>query len=112
MEYANFLIDSCSKSKIEKLDRIQKRSVKIIDRGQHKNVGYDDLLILYGLEDLGARRKKHHLSVMYRHSKNPYNLDSVRPEIKLRNNNKLKFKLKTTQLTNHHPSYLHHVQIF
>ena len=70
VEYADFLIDSCFKSKIVKLERIQQRAVQIIDRYQHKNVGYDDLKLLYGLDDLGMRRKKHHLTVMYRHSKN------------------------------------------
>ena len=99
MEYADFLIDSCTKSKTEKLDRIQKRAVKIIDRGQHKDLGHDDLVTLYGLGDLGERRRKHHLSVMYRHSRNHNNLVTIRPDVELRSNNKLKFKLKTTQLT-------------
>ena len=32
MEYADFLVDSCSKLKTDKLDQIQKRGVEIIDR--------------------------------------------------------------------------------
>ena len=46
MEYADFLIDSCPKSKIEKLDRIHKRAVKSIDRYVHKDMRYDELLTL------------------------------------------------------------------
>ena len=46
-----------------------------------------------------AMNIKHHLALMYRHSKNPENLDNTRPEVTLRNNNKVKFKIKTTKLT-------------
>ena len=45
--------------------------------------------MLYGLEDLGVRRKKHHIAFMYRHSKTLSNLDVKRPEVILPNNNKL-----------------------
>ena len=47
MEYADFLVDSCTKAKTEKLERIQKRAVKVI--------------VLYGLDAL-ERRKASSLS--------------------------------------------------
>ena len=99
LEYAGFLVDSCTKCSIEKLDRIQKRSVKIIDGYRHREMQYRDLLLLYGLDELGIRRKRHHLAVMFRHSKSNLHLDEDRPEVTLRNRNKLKFKIRTTQLT-------------
>ena len=99
LEYADFLIDSCTQLKIDKLDHIQKRSVRIIDGYKHRGMKYEDLLLLYGLEHLGLRRKQHHLAVMYRHSKSKSHLDDVRPEMILRNKNKVRFKTKTTQLT-------------
>ena len=99
LEYADFLIDSCTQLRIEKLDGIQKRSVKIIDGYKHRGMKYENLLALYGLEHLGLRRKRHHLAVMYRHSKVKEHIDDVRPEMTLRNNRKVKFKIKTTQLT-------------
>ena len=99
VEYADFLVDSCQKSKIGKLDRIQRRSVRIIDGCKHKGVRNEELQMVYGLEDLEVRRKKHHLALMYRHSKTPGNLHVARPEVFLRNNNKIKFKIKTTKLT-------------
>ena len=99
LEYADFLVDSCQKSKISKLDRIQKRSVRIIDGCKHKGMRYEELQMIYGLESLEVRRQKHHLALMYRHSKTPENLDNTRPEVTLRNNNKVKFKIKTTKLT-------------
>ena len=99
MEYADFLIDSCTKAKTDKLDRIQKRAVRIIDRCHHKESTYEDLLLLYGLDELVARRKKHHLSLMYRQSKDMSNLETYRPDVVLRNSNKIKFKIKNTKLT-------------
>ena len=99
LEYADFLIDSCQKSKTGKLDRIQKRSVRIIDGCKHKGMKIEDLQLIYGLENLVDRRQRHHLALMYRHSKTPANLCEERPEIVLRDNNKVKFKIKTTRLT-------------
>ena len=99
LEYADFLVDSCQKSKISKLECIQKRSVRIIDGCKHKGLRYEELQMIYGLESLEVRRQKHHLALMYRHSKTPENLDNTRPEVTLRNNNKVKFKIKTTKLT-------------
>ena len=65
----------------------------------HNDMIYKDLLMLYGLEDLGERRRKHPLTLMYRHSKTSSNPDETRPEVILKNKNKIKFKIKTTQLT-------------
>ena len=82
-EYADFLVDSCNKVSIDKLDRIQKRAIKIIDQSSHKDLTPKDLLVLYEIEDLVMRRKKHHLSLMYRHSQDCNNLDNYRPDISL-----------------------------
>ena len=84
MEYADFLIDGCTKGTTDKLDRIQKRAVKIIDQARHQDISYNDLLCLYDMESLVTRRKKHHLSVMYRHSQDCSNLENYRPDITLR----------------------------
>ena len=99
MEYADFLVDSCIKASTDKLDRIQKRAVKIIDQSSHNDVNYRNLLEIYGIEDLALRRKKHHLSLMYRHSQDCKNLDVYRPDIELRNVLKVRFKSRITQLT-------------
>ena len=66
MEYADFLVDSCNKRKTDKLNRIHKRALNIIDQPRRKDSAYEDLLVLYHIEDLGLRRRRHHLSVMYR----------------------------------------------
>ena len=103
MEYADFLVDSCNKQNTSKLTRIQKRAVKIIDQARHKDFSYKDLLNLYGIEDLVMRRRKHHLSVMYRQSRINSNLDEYRPEMGLRSNPKIRFKNKVTQLKSNGP---------
>ena len=88
-----------NKNKTDQLARIQKRAVKIIDRARHKDLSYNELLNMYDIEDLGVRRKKHHLSVMFRQSHDTNNLDSYRPETNLRSNLKIRFKNKITRLT-------------
>ena len=99
LEYADFLVDSCNKQRTAKLLNIQKRAVKIIDQARHKDSTYKELLALYNIEDLENRRKKHHLSVMYRQARNINNLDLRRPDTNLRSNLKIKFRNKVTQLT-------------
>ena len=99
MEYADFLVDSSSKQKTGRLTSIQKRAVKIIDQARHKEFSYKELLTLYGIENLVMRRKKHHLSVMYRQSRDDSNLNAYRPETDLRSNLKIQFRNKITQLT-------------
>ena len=99
MEYADFLVDSCNKQNISKLVRIQKRALKIIDQARHKDSTYEELLALYGVEDLVMRRRKHHLSVMFRQARDQSNLDVYRPETDLRSNHKIRFRNRVTQLT-------------
>ena len=90
MEYADFLVDSCSKAKTGKLERIQKRAVKLF---------YNDFLSMNWLDALERRRRQHHPSVMLRHSLDTANLVRVRPEIEIRSNQKIKFEDNVTQLT-------------
>ena len=60
--------------------------MKIIDWSRHKGTKYEDLLILYRLDDLEVRRKSHHYTVMFRQSQDPSNLDLGRLGIELRSN--------------------------
>ena len=99
MEYADFLIDSCNKRVTDRLVRIQKRAVKIIDQARHKECTYEELLVHYNIEDLVLRRKRHHLSVMFRQSHDYQNLDTHTPDTDLRSNRKIRFRHKVTQLT-------------
>ena len=96
LDYADFLFDSTVKYELDLLDRIQDRALRLIGRGQPNNRAIEDI---YNFEPLKARRRKHHLALMYRLSKNGLYLDTVRPKIALRSRNKVKFTTAKTKLT-------------
>ena len=99
MEYADFLVESGAKTKVDKLERIQKRAIRCADLGKHRGSDYNDLMELYGIEPLWKRRKHHHLLVMYRHAQDTANLNCSRPGIILRSSTKIKFRNRKTALT-------------
>ena len=49
MELANVLVDGFYRFHIEKMDKIQKKAVKTIDKFAYKGSKYEDLLLLYTL---------------------------------------------------------------
>ena len=63
MEYAAFLVESGATTKVDKLERIQKRAICCADLGKHRGSNYTDLMELYGVEPLWKHRKHYHLSV-------------------------------------------------
>ena len=96
LDYADFLFDSTVKYELDLLDRIQDRALRLIGRGQPNNRAIEDI---YNFEPLKAKRRKHHLALMYRLSKNGLYLDTARPKIALRSRNKVKFTTAKTKLT-------------
>ena len=84
IEHADFLIDSCTKAKVDKLYGIQRRAVQVIDRYHYKGLLYEDLLLLYGLDELVTRRKNHQLAPNYGQSKYISFFDKNGPEVTLR----------------------------
>ena len=99
LDYADFLIDSCTKKKVENLEKVQKRAMHIIDNKAHFGLNYNDLLQLYSLKPLIERRVEHQLCLMYRLSHNSEYVKKHRPTINLRSNAKVKFPTRTTKLT-------------
>ena len=96
LDYADFIFDSAVKGEVDLLDRIQNRAIKVIGRGQVNNVAIENV---YNIEPLRARRRKHHLALMYRLSKTGLYTDTTRPEIVLRSRHKIKFSVAKTKLT-------------
>ena len=96
LDYADFLFDSTVKRELDLLDKIQERALTLIGRGQVNNKTVENT---YSIESLKSRRRKHHLSLMYRISKIEAYLDTSRPEIILRNRDKIKFVTAKTKLT-------------
>ena len=65
---------------IGKLDTIQKRCLKIIDRKLHPGASANELCQVYNHSILEDRRKKHLLAVMYRHAQKKFNLENQRQD--------------------------------
>ena len=81
MECADFLVESSTETKVDKLERIQKRASHCADLGKHREYDYYDLIELHGVELLWKHIKHHHLSVMYRHAQAISNLIIMGPGI-------------------------------
>ena len=99
LDYADFLVESGKTKKIDQLDTIQKRALRIIDCKTNQGLNDLQLLTLYGLQTLAQHRAQHHLVLMYRLTKDKDYIDTYRPRITLRNSSKIKFKTCTTRLT-------------
>ena len=99
LDYADFLVESGHMEKIDRLNNLQKRAVKLIDNKLHRGLDSNQLMNIYNLEPLLKRRERHHLVLMYRLKADSENLDTHRPGISLRSNNKIKFRNRTTKLT-------------
>ena len=75
---------------------MQERALTLIGQGgQNKNI----IRNTYDIESLQARRRKHHLALMYRMSRIDAYIDQDKPEIVLRNRLKIKFITPKTKLT-------------
>ena len=99
LDYADFLVDNSSAYNIKRLNSIQRRGLKVIDQHQHRNADTDELMNIYGYIQLEKRSELHICSIMFRLSKRGENIDNYKPNIRLRNRNKIKFKVSFTSLT-------------
>ena len=92
VEYADQMVGSGPKDKAERLQTLQDRAIRIIDNNEHRELNKPALSAYYRITPLNERRAEHLCVVMHRLSKNDHLLDISRPEIHLRNHNKVKFK--------------------
>ena len=99
LDYADFLFESAPKRVTDQLDKLQRRALKIIDSDKHRNYNDKALENVYLLKPLADRRREHHLALMYRLREIPSYINEDRPEVVLRNRNKIKFKISATKLT-------------
>ena len=91
LDYADFLVESGKTEKIDRVDTIQKRALRIIDCKTNQGRNDLQLLTLYGLQTLAQRRAQHHLVLMYRLTQDKDYIDTYRPPNTLRNSSKIKF---------------------
>ena len=91
-DYADFMVESASKVKIYKLEKLQEKALKCIENTCQKRVDVDLLYGKYGIQPLCLRYHEHISCLMYRQSKRAGAIDFVRPPMNLRSNKKVKFK--------------------
>ena len=92
LDYADFMVESASKTKIDKLEKLQEKALKCISNVCHGQINVAELYIRYNVQPLSLRYREHISCLMYRQSKLPGMLDHGRPTINLRSNAKIKFK--------------------
>ena len=84
---------------IKLLDKLQDRAVKLIRNGNHRDLSAQATEMMRNITPLKERRKKHHLSLMYRLSRIEAYLENKQPEINLRSQHKIEFSIPATKLT-------------
>ena len=100
-DYGSFLMNSAKQSTVSKVDKYQKRALRLIEykpkpiRAKHLNV----LLQEYRISSIRRRRDEQLLAFMYSISRNKDYIDSRRPLMTLRSTNKIKFTEKLTVKT-------------
>ena len=100
LEYCNFLFNSGKKSRLDKVDRVQSKCIRIIENchdvlSRAKEL---DLCTRFKIESLQKRRDMQLACIMYRLSKNEKFIDHSSRRENLRSENKLKFNCPFTRI--------------
>ena len=106
LEYIDFVIDSCTKDRIEKIDKFENRALRRIEycmKPEHR-LDYAELRQKYKIEHLCVRRKRSLLRIMYDKSKDVKNIEVVSHDKNLRSRGKIKIRTKFSGLTKLHVS--------
>ena len=101
LEYGDFLVESSNQSNIDKLERLQGKCLRLAEYqspGKRKEMSM--LKNVYGIEELGIRRQRSLLQLMYSESKHGENQVIVNYQMTLRSDHKIKLKTPFTRLTN------------
>ena len=102
LEYCSFIFESGKKVKIDTIDKIQSKCLRIIESCSKENRERDEsvLCLKYKLSTLHQRRKMQLGSIMYRYSRNELFVDTVVNRENLRSANKIKIKCTYTKMAN------------
>ena len=100
-DYGDFVVDSGSKANIDRLNRLQIRTLRCVEYRLDpiQRLCIEDLYHRYHLEPLDKRRKRNLLKILFKESKNECNIDMYRPERTLRSAKNVKLNHKFTRLT-------------
>ena len=101
LEYCSFIFNSGKKVKIDKIDRIQSKCIRIIENCHIKTDRKDELILSsnYELTALQQRRDMQLGSIMYRCSKNSMYIDHTVNRENLRSTGKIKFTCPFTKVS-------------
>ena len=98
--YGDFVIDSGSKVNIDRLNRLQVRTMRCVEYlDPTKRLDIEHLYHRYNLEPLDKRHKRKLLKILFNESKKECNIDMFRPERILRSCKNVKLNHKFTRLT-------------
>ena len=92
LDYVDFVVDSASSDRIQKLDNLQKKALRRIEYciNNANRQDKDVLCEKYKIEDLRLRRKRNLAKIMYSRSHDSNNLKEITTEINLRSKSKIK----------------------
>ena len=101
MDYIDFVVESSSSDRINKLDKLQNKAIRRIEYcvDPIKRLDIEELHVKYKIEKLALRRKRNLMKIIHKHSKCLENIDNVRPKMELRSKNKVKIKNKFTGIS-------------
>ena len=101
LDYIDFVVESGSADRIQKLDRLQKKAIRRIEYCMvpEKRQKSDLLLEKYKIECLHLRRKRNLVKIMYSQSSCSQNLKVDRVKINLRSKKKIHMKKDFTSKT-------------
>ena len=101
LDYIDFVVDSGSSDRVQKLDRLKKKALRRIVYciNPEDRQDTDVFMVKYNIEELRLRRKRNLVKIMYMQSKNSENLKATSVERALRSANKIKMKNDFTNIT-------------
>ena len=101
IEYCSFIFNSGKKLKVDKVDRIQSKCLRIIENCYDKalRANEDELCARYDISKLQLRQDVQLGSIMYRYSRNNKFVDNTVHRENLRSENKINFVCPFTKVT-------------
>ena len=94
IDYGEFTIESGPVSRVNRLERLQKKALKCIDNGLHKGKDDDVLYCTYNIQPLTMCWREHIACVMYIQSRDMNNVELCKPRINLHSNKKIRFEIR------------------
>ena len=101
VEYCSFIFNSGKKLKVEKIDKIQSKCMRIIENCSDKTQRKDENILCsdYNLSSLQYCRNMQLGCIMYKYSKNALYVDNTVNRENLRSEGKIKFKCPFTKIS-------------